>query len=199
VRLNCCGAVRPNIKECHSNLLTECFLLISQLTYPSMLNLEAVCSSETLVHLYQTSCHFPACFLVFSYWTYSFTLKTEALYFSDTSVDICPTSQRHIPEDDTFHNFCLLTASCWFLALLTLQLRKWRQYVPMNSRLTFTTLHGVKCQNIALFRSQIIVFLEIYYACPVHHSKVMPRKAAYGMQCCFQIQFKDYSMNSQPF
>jgi hypothetical protein len=39
-------------------------------------------------------------------------------------------------------------ALCWFLAWLTLQPWRWRQYVPLTCQLTFTGLHSIISQKI---------------------------------------------------
>jgi hypothetical protein len=48
-------------------------------------------------------------------------------------------------------HFCLLPASCWFLAWLILGPRRWRRHVPPKRRLTFNGLQGVISQKILLF------------------------------------------------
>jgi hypothetical protein len=48
----------------------------------------------------------PACLLVFAE-LISSTLKMEAICSSETSVETQRITRRHIPEDDTLHNFNL--------------------------------------------------------------------------------------------
>jgi hypothetical protein len=60
-----------------------------------------------------------------------------------------------------YEEFCLLaynakqvasrTASCWFLALLILQPRRWRQHFPSEHWLTFHRLRDVMSQKVEFF------------------------------------------------
>jgi hypothetical protein len=43
-----------------------------------------------------------------------------------------------------FEGFCLLPACYWFLAWLTLQPWRWRQYIPLKCQWTYTKLHSIE-------------------------------------------------------
>jgi hypothetical protein len=64
--------------------------------------------------------------------------------------------------------FCLLSALCRFLAWLTLQPCRWRQYVPLKDWLTFTGLHSIISQNIELCNKSChpdLILINLY--CPI--------------------------------
>jgi hypothetical protein len=46
--------------------------------------------------------------------------------------------------------FCLLPDSCWFIAWLFLRPQRWKLYVPLKRRLSFSGLHDLVTQNIEL-------------------------------------------------
>jgi hypothetical protein len=51
----------------------------------------------------------------------SSTLKMEAIYSSETSVETQRTTRRHIPEDDTLHNYRCENLKSYILAEVSLQ------------------------------------------------------------------------------
>jgi hypothetical protein len=145
-----CSAFRPNRKECHTFLLTSCFLLVSDLTYPLTLKMEAVWSSKTSVDFYQTilrynpfigsACHLlpPKC-----QWTstrlHGITYQKVVLFIG-----------------------CVC---CLLFPWLTLRPQKWRQCVPPKCQWISTTLHGVTSQKTVLFTLQKMPPFKIYFAC----------------------------------
>jgi hypothetical protein len=52
------------------------------------------------------------------------------------------------PSSGMKSKLCLLPASCWFLAWITLQPWRWRRHVPPNPPLTSSELHGTTSQMI---------------------------------------------------
>jgi hypothetical protein len=55
----------------------------------------------------------------------------------------------------------LLPASCWFLARLTLQPWRWRQYVPLKHHMTFSGLYGITCHKLKLFNVIFVFHLDL--------------------------------------
>jgi hypothetical protein len=94
---------------------------------------------------------------------------------------------------------CLLSASCCFLACLTLHPWGWRRHVPRKRRLTLNGLHGVISQEIVLCRirldrvAHVTVLPSIYYTEPAlphtvcvmrHNTSSRNRQiACYCMRC----------------
>lgn len=118
-KINCCGTVIPNRKECHRALLTVCFLLVSPLPFPSTLRMEVIHSSEASLDFYHgiTWYYIPhphsLCYLLVSCLAYPSVLKMERVCSCKMSLNLYQTSWHYTPEDSTLHRLCLPLSCRW--------------------------------------------------------------------------------------
>jgi hypothetical protein len=118
--------------------------MVSCLDY-SVRNMEALRSSETSLDFRRTKRRYnpsSACRLVNACFLFGlFNPEDGGDTFLRNVGGLIPKYMELQPR------FCLPLVYCWFLAWFKLRLWRWRRYVPPESRLNFTGLHGVTSQH----------------------------------------------------
>jgi hypothetical protein len=207
---------------------------VSQGSGKQSLQTGAIRPSEMLVDMYQIIRHQNPddCALQLSIWENLKSNKDRGCLGTGSSGNLLGPEKSVTTEHETNHELptnsgikhtwsytstphtpswiCLLPASCWCLAWLTIQPWRWRRHVLPKRRLTFNRLHGATSQNNSSSTFYYYYYYYYYYWCYICLSKPRNVFARLNTRICFcclelcynyglPINLSAYKENLQPF